>query len=170
MTQLLDPGGTRASDTFRRFQELTVRGFLVARSRLVADSVVAAVALMEPSQVRGGGGGGAMGCCFGVVGAGVCSCGVCWRDTWQQPPHNQIRQYLRCLPIPTHPHTHTRSLMQLPCFGYGKPVESLRARFKPELSDAAAAAAMLGMIRGAYDKWTTGGYDVIQYWQNAIPK
>ncbi len=49
MTQLLDPGGTRASPTFRRFMELTCRGFLAARS--VADSVVAAVAMMAPSQV-----------------------------------------------------------------------------------------------------------------------
>ena len=31
---------------------------------------------------------------------------------------------------------------QLPCFGYGKPVEQLRARFKLELSDAQAAAYM----------------------------
>ena len=28
MTQLLDPGGGRASPTFRRFQELCIRGFL----------------------------------------------------------------------------------------------------------------------------------------------
>jgi phosphatidylinositol 4-kinase len=50
MTQLLDPGASRASPTFRRFMELTVRGFLASRS--VADSVCAAVALMAPSQVR----------------------------------------------------------------------------------------------------------------------
>jgi phosphatidylinositol 4-kinase len=29
---------------------------------------------------------------------------------------------------------------------------------------------MKGLILGAYDKWTTGGYDYIQYLQNAIPK
>jgi phosphatidylinositol 4-kinase len=106
MTQLLDPGATRASPTFRRFMELTVRGFLAARS--VADSVVAAVALMAPSQ--------------------------------------------------------------LPCFGHGKPVESLRARFRLDLSDAQAAAYMKGLVLSAYDKWTTGGYDYIQFLQNAIPK
>ena len=50
MTQLLDPGGSRASPTFRRFTELTIRGFLAARS--VADSICAAVAMMAPSQVR----------------------------------------------------------------------------------------------------------------------
>ena len=47
-------------------------------------------------------------------------------------------------------------LPQLPCFGYGKPVEALRARFRLELSDAQAAAYMKQLILGAYDKWTTG--------------
>ncbi|EFN54838.1 hypothetical protein CHLNCDRAFT_134867 [Chlorella variabilis] len=59
---------------------------------------------------------------------------------------------------------------QLPCFGYGKPVDSLRARFKLELSDAQAAAYMKGLVLRAYDKWTTGGYDYIQYLQQNIPK
>ena len=106
-----------------------------------------------------------------VVGAGVCDAvaecgGLAWHP-WQRHATASTASSLH----PTHPRARTpTSRVQLPCFGYGKPVESLRARFKPELSDAAAAAAMLGMIRGAYDKWTTGGYDVIQYWQNAIPK
>jgi hypothetical protein len=47
-------------------------------------------------------------------------------------------------------------LPQLPCYGYGKPVDSLRARFKLELSDAQAAAYMRGLVLRAYDKWTTG--------------
>ncbi|KAL4452207.1 hypothetical protein ABPG75_007869 [Micractinium tetrahymenae] len=106
MTQLLDPGATRASPTFRRFMELTCRGFLAARS--VADSVVAAVAMMAPSQ--------------------------------------------------------------LPCFGYGKPLEALRSRFKLELSDAQAADYMKGLILGAYDRFTTGAYDYIQHVQQGIPK
>ncbi|KAL4857248.1 Phosphatidylinositol 4-kinase alpha 1 [Chlorella vulgaris] len=106
MTQLLDPGATRDSPTFRRFMELTIRGFLAARS--VADSIVAVVSMMVPSQ--------------------------------------------------------------LPCFSHGKPVDSLRARFRLDLSDAAAAAYMQGLVLRSYDKWTTGGYDYIQYLQNAIPK
>ena len=60
--------------------------------------------------------------------------------------------------------------LQLPCFGYGKPLDALRARFRLELSPAQAAGYMRGLILGAYDKWTTGGYDYIQYLQNAIPK
>ena len=32
MTQLLDPGGARASAPFRRFQELCIRGFLAVRA------------------------------------------------------------------------------------------------------------------------------------------
>lgn len=33
-----------------------------------------------------------------------------------------------------------------------------------------AAAYMRGLIGDAYDKWTTGFYDYIQYLQNRIPK
>lgn len=54
-------------------------------------------------------------------------------------------------PLPPHP-----LLPQLPCFGYGKPLDSLRARFRPELTPSQAAAYMKGLILGAYDKWTTG--------------
>lgn len=36
-------------------------------------------------------------------------------------------------------------------------MDSLRARFKLELSDAQAAAYMKGLVLRAYDKWTTGG-------------
>lgn len=106
MTQLLDPGGTRTSATFQRFTELTIRGFLAARS--VAEAVVSVVAMMLPSQ--------------------------------------------------------------LPCFGYGKPIDSLRARFKLELSDAQAAAYMHSLVLGAYNNWHTSGYDYIQFLQNSIPK
>lgn len=35
MTQLLDPGGARASAPFRRFQELCIRGFLAVRAQNV---------------------------------------------------------------------------------------------------------------------------------------
>ena len=106
MTELLDPGNTRTSPHFLRFQELCVKGYLAARS--VADGIVATVAMIEASQ--------------------------------------------------------------LPCFGRGAPVESLRQRFHLEMSDAQAAEFMRGLIVDAYDKWTTGVYDLIQYYQNRIPK
>eukprot|EP00208_Stichococcus_sp_RCC1054_P001997 CAMPEP_0206143372 /NCGR_PEP_ID=MMETSP1473-20131121/20292_1 /ASSEMBLY_ACC=CAM_ASM_001109 /TAXON_ID=1461547 /ORGANISM="Stichococcus sp, Strain RCC1054" /LENGTH=1452 /DNA_ID=CAMNT_0053538737 /DNA_START=218 /DNA_END=4576 /DNA_ORIENTATION=- len=58
----------------------------------------------------------------------------------------------------------------LPCFGRGRPVENLRRRFRLDLRDAEAAAFMQGCVRAAYDRWTTGFYDVVQYLQNNIPK
>ncbi|BDA51126.1 phosphatidylinositol 4-kinase alpha [Coccomyxa sp. Obi] len=58
----------------------------------------------------------------------------------------------------------------LPCYGRGRPVENLRKRFHLEMSDSQAAAFMRATIRDAYDKWTTGFYDYVQYLQNAIPK
>lgn len=65
-----------------------------------------------------------------------------------------------CLLSPN-PTSHRPAAVQLPCFGYGKPVESLRARFRLELSDAQAAAYMRGLILGAYDKWTTDEWDSV---------
>lgn len=106
MTQLLDPGNTRKSPEFLLFQELCVKGFLAARTKV--DSIVATVSMMEKSG--------------------------------------------------------------LPCFGYRSPVESLRKRFHLEMSYSEAAAWMKQLISDAYDKWTTGVYDLIQYYQNAIPK
>jgi phosphatidylinositol 4-kinase len=76
------------------------------------------------------------------------------------PVHNRTDTNRSYLPSPP----------QLPCFSHGKPVDSLRARFRLDLSDAAAAAYMQGLVLRSYDKWTTGGYDYIQYLQNAIPK
>lgn len=112
-----------------------LQGFLASRS--VADSVCAAVALMAPSQVGQ--------CCTAAAsGRGVVSrsqqsfgrCNSCKLSrTGPLPP-----------PLPP----------QLPCFGYGKPLDSLRARFRPELTPSQAAAYMKGLILGAYDKWTTG--------------
>jgi len=57
----------------------------------------------------------------------------------------------------------------LPCFSRGAPVANLRKRFHLEMSDAAAATFMRGLIADAYDKWTTGFYDYIQSLQNRIP-
>ncbi|EIE19821.1 phosphatidylinositol 3 and 4-kinase family protein, partial [Coccomyxa subellipsoidea C-169] len=106
MTLLVDPGGSRASREFCRFENLCVRGFLAARG--VAEGIIATVALMAESG--------------------------------------------------------------LPCYGRGRPVENLRKRFHLEMSDSQAAAFMQATIRDAYDKWTTGFYDYVQYLQNAIPK
>ncbi|GIL78260.1 hypothetical protein Vretifemale_7693, partial [Volvox reticuliferus] len=47
MTQLLDPGGKRNSESYMRFQEAVVRGYLVART--VAEPIIATVALMAES-------------------------------------------------------------------------------------------------------------------------
>ncbi|GFR44535.1 hypothetical protein Agub_g5805 [Astrephomene gubernaculifera] len=47
MAQLLDPGGCRNSEHFRRFEELCVRGYLAART--VAEPIIATVALMAAS-------------------------------------------------------------------------------------------------------------------------
>lgn len=106
MTELLDPGNTRTSPHFLKFQELCVKGYLAARS--AADGIVATVAMSEASK--------------------------------------------------------------LPCFSRGATVESLRQRFHLEMSDAQAAEFMRGLIADAYDKWTTGVYDLIQFYQNKIPK
>ena len=65
------------------------------------------------------------------------------------------------------------SLMEksgLPCFGYGKPIQSLKRRLAIDLSTNEAAAYFEGVVDDAYMKWTTGFYDVIQYLQQKIPK
>ena len=59
---------------------------------------------------------------------------------------------------------------QLPCFSRGDPVEAMRSRFCLDMSEAAAAEVLRHLISDAYDKWTTGVYDYIQFLQNAIPK
>ncbi|KAK3278569.1 hypothetical protein CYMTET_13497, partial [Cymbomonas tetramitiformis] len=58
----------------------------------------------------------------------------------------------------------------LPCYGRGKArtIANLRKRFHPELSHQEAAAFMRALILDAYDKWTTRGYDIIQYLQQGI--
>ena len=59
---------------------------------------------------------------------------------------------------------------QLPCFSLGRSVTGLRERFHLEMSEAQAAAFMRGLIGDAYDKWTTGVYDLLQYYQQNIAK
>lgn len=58
----------------------------------------------------------------------------------------------------------------LPCFGYGKPLETLRNRLTPDCCETKAAALFEQVVDDAYMKWTTGFYDVIQFLQQGIPK
>ncbi|KAK2665282.1 hypothetical protein Ddye_003856 [Dipteronia dyeriana] len=58
----------------------------------------------------------------------------------------------------------------LPCFSRGDPIGNLRKRFHPEMSEREAAVFMKNVCTDAYNKWTTAGYDLIQYLQQGIEK
>ncbi|MCO5577947.1 hypothetical protein L7F22_031784 [Adiantum nelumboides] len=58
----------------------------------------------------------------------------------------------------------------LPCFSRGDPIGNLRRRFHPEMSEREAANFMIKTCADAYNKWTTAGYDLIQYLQQGIEK
>ncbi|WCJ33866.1 Phosphatidylinositol 3- and 4-kinase family protein [Euphorbia peplus] len=59
----------------------------------------------------------------------------------------------------------------LPCFSRGDAIANLRRRFRPELSEREAANFMIIEVCGdAYNKWSTLGYDLIQYLQQGIEK
>uniref|UniRef100_A0A7N0T3D3 1-phosphatidylinositol 4-kinase n=1 Tax=Kalanchoe fedtschenkoi TaxID=63787 RepID=A0A7N0T3D3_KALFE len=58
----------------------------------------------------------------------------------------------------------------LPCFSRGDPIGNLRKRFHPEMSEREAANFMIRVCADAYNKWTTSGYDLIQYLQQGIEK
>ncbi|KAJ6716751.1 hypothetical protein OIU74_009308 [Salix koriyanagi] len=58
----------------------------------------------------------------------------------------------------------------LPCFSRGDPIGNLRKRFHPEMSEREAANFMIRVCTDAYNKWTTAGYDLIQYIQQGIEK
>ncbi|XP_051136769.1 phosphatidylinositol 4-kinase alpha 1-like [Andrographis paniculata] len=58
----------------------------------------------------------------------------------------------------------------LPCFSRGDPIGHLRKRFHPEMSEREAANYMIRTCTDAYNKWTTAGYDLIQYLQQGIEK
>ncbi|KAJ0076644.1 hypothetical protein Patl1_36364 [Pistacia atlantica] len=58
----------------------------------------------------------------------------------------------------------------LPCFSRGDPIGNLRKRFHPEMSEREAAIFMRNVCTDAYNKWTTAGYDLIQYLQQGIEK
>ena len=56
----------------------------------------------------------------------------------------------------------------LPCFGRGNPMGNLRKRMHLEMTEREAANFMIATCEDAYYKWTTSGYDVIQYLQQDI--
>lgn len=58
----------------------------------------------------------------------------------------------------------------LPCFSRGDPTGNLRKRFHPEMNEREAANFMIKTCMDAYNKWTTAGYDLIQYLQQGIEK
>ncbi|XP_019247638.1 PREDICTED: phosphatidylinositol 4-kinase alpha 1-like [Nicotiana attenuata] len=58
----------------------------------------------------------------------------------------------------------------LPCFSRGDPIGNLQKRFHPEMSEREAANYMIRACSDAYNKWTTAGYDLIQYMQQGIEK
>ncbi|KAL3538950.1 hypothetical protein ACH5RR_002316 [Cinchona calisaya] len=58
----------------------------------------------------------------------------------------------------------------LPCFSRGDPIGNLRKRLHPEMSEREAANFMIRTCTDAYNKWTTSGYDLIQYLQQGIEK
>ncbi|KAE8692688.1 Phosphatidylinositol 4-kinase alpha 1 [Hibiscus syriacus] len=58
----------------------------------------------------------------------------------------------------------------LPCFSRGDPIGNLRKRFHPEMTEREAANFMKKVCTDAYNKWTTAGYDLIQYLQQGIEK
>lgn len=58
----------------------------------------------------------------------------------------------------------------LPCFSRGDPIGNLRKRFHPEMSEREAANFMMKTCADAYNKWSTAGYDTIQYLQQGIER
>lgn len=58
----------------------------------------------------------------------------------------------------------------LPCFSRGDPIGNLRKRLHPELSEREAATFMIKTCADAYNKWSTAGYDLIQYLQQGIER
>lgn len=58
----------------------------------------------------------------------------------------------------------------LPCFSRGDALGNLQRRFHPEMSDEEAAKFMVLTCSEAYNKWTTAGYDLVQFLQQGIEK
>ncbi|PKA52366.1 Phosphatidylinositol 4-kinase alpha [Apostasia shenzhenica] len=93
-------------------------------------------------------------------------------DTWNQFVRLCVKGYLAA-----RQHMHgiiTTVLLMvdsgLPCFSRGDPIGNLRKRFHPEMNEREAANFMIRTCMDAYNKWTTAGYDLIQYLQQGIEK
>ncbi|WZY96960.1 hypothetical protein YC2023_069289 [Brassica napus] len=87
-------------------------------------------------------------------------------ETWHQFGYLAARRYMEGI-------ISTVEMMVesgLPCFSRGNPIEKLRKRFHPEMSEREAAHFMINVCTDAYNKWTTFGYDLIQYLQQGIEK
>ncbi|KAI3838903.1 hypothetical protein MKX03_002679, partial [Papaver bracteatum] len=52
----------------------------------------------------------------------------------------------------------------------GDPIGNLRKRFHPEMTEREAANFMVRTCVDAYNKWSTAGYDLIQYLQQDVEK
>ncbi|KAL3621224.1 Phosphatidylinositol 4-kinase alpha 1 [Castilleja foliolosa] len=98
--------------------------------------------------------------------------GVMKSDTWYQFVRSCVKGYLAARRY-MDGIINTVSMMMdsgLPCFSRGDPIGNLRKRFHPEMSDREAANFMIRICSDAYNKWTTAGYDLIQYLQQGIEK
>ncbi|XP_062214806.1 phosphatidylinositol 4-kinase alpha 1-like isoform X1 [Phragmites australis] len=93
-------------------------------------------------------------------------------DTWNQFLRLCVKGYLAA-------RRHTNGILTtvnlmvdsgLPCFSRGDPINNLRKRFHPEMNEREAANFMVRTCVDAYNKWTTAGYDLIQYLQQGIEK
>ncbi|KAG0451183.1 hypothetical protein HPP92_026558 [Vanilla planifolia] len=98
--------------------------------------------------------------------------GVMKSDTWNQFVSLCVKGYLAA-------RRHMNGILTtvllmvdsgLPCFSRGDPIGNLRKRFHPEMNEREAANFMIRTCMDAYNKWTTAGYDLIQYLQQGIEK
>nr|GMD90459.1 phosphatidylinositol 4-kinase alpha 1 [Ipomoea batatas] len=98
--------------------------------------------------------------------------GVMKSETWYQFVSLCVKGYLAARSY-TDGITNTVLMMLdsgLPCFSRGDPIGNLRKRFHPEMSEREAANFMIRTCQDAYNKWTTAGYDLIQYLQQGVEK
>ncbi|CAM8920616.1 unnamed protein product [Rhodiola kirilowii] len=98
--------------------------------------------------------------------------GVMKSDTWYQFVGLCVKGYLAARRYMDGIITTVEMMIDsgLPCFSRGDPIGNLRKRFHPEMSDREAANFMIKVCADAYNKWTTSGYDLIQYLQQGIEK
>ena len=80
-----------------------------------------------------------------------------------------IKGFLAIRPYREHICTLVTLLIEtgLPCFR-GKPIESLKARFLPNVSEREAATYIQSIVNKCYNNWRTNTYDNIQSFQNNI--